>query len=71
MAGTGLGSLRVKLDLSDFVLDGGSHRWMLLPAERFRTVSDLAAQLRRVSLQTYFFFFCSIEHCFMGWKGLM
>ena len=51
MAGTGLGSLRVKLDLSDFVLDGGSHRWMLLPAERFRTVSDLAAQLRRVSLQ--------------------
>jgi hypothetical protein len=37
---------RVKLDLSSFVRDAGSHRWMLLAPGRLSTVGDLLLQLR-------------------------
>lgn len=35
------GGRRIKLDLSNFVRDGGSHRWMYLPDQSFSTVSDV------------------------------
>jgi len=37
---------RIRLDLSDFVLDIGSHRWMFLSDVKFSTVSDLVDQLK-------------------------
>jgi len=37
---------RIRLDLSDFVLDIGSHRWMFLSDGKFSTVSDLVDQLK-------------------------
>ena len=37
---------RIRLDLSDFVLDIGSHRWMFLSDDKFSTVSDLVEQLK-------------------------
>ena len=37
---------RIRLDLSDFVLDIGSHRWMFLSDLKFSTVSDLVEQLK-------------------------
>jgi len=37
---------RIRLDLSDFVLDVGSHRWMFLSDAKFATVSDLVEQLK-------------------------
>jgi len=40
------GSRRVKLDLSDFVLDVGSHRWLLLVPGAMVTVGDLLTRLR-------------------------
>ncbi len=39
-------SIRIRLDLSDFVEDESRFRWMHLSRERFSTVSDLARQLR-------------------------
>ena len=37
---------RIRLDLSDFVLDIGSHRWMFLSDGKFSTVSDFVDQLK-------------------------
>jgi len=39
------------LDLSDFVLDVGSHRWMFLSDSKFSTVSDLVEQLKAEYMQ--------------------
>ena len=38
------------MDLSDFVLDVGSHRWMFLGA-KFATVSELVEQLKKEYMQ--------------------
>jgi len=42
---------RIRLDLSDFVLDLGSHRWMFLKDSKFSTVSDLVEQLKEEYIQ--------------------
>ena len=42
---------RIRLDLSDFVLDVGSHRWMFLSDSKFSTVSDLVEQLKAEYMQ--------------------
>ena len=40
------GGRRIKLDLSSFVHDGGSHRWMYLPDQSFSTVSYVVDRLK-------------------------
>ena len=37
---------RIRLDLGDFVLDIGSHRWMFLSDVKFSTMSDLVEKLK-------------------------
>ena len=41
-----LGGLRIKLDLKDFVHDGGGLRWMFLAGDSVATVRDLVDKLR-------------------------
>jgi len=40
------GGIRVKLDLSDFVMDVGARRWMLITPGKMVTVGDLLEKLR-------------------------
>ena len=40
------GGRRIKLDLSNFVSDGGARRWMWLSRDQVASVSDLVDQLR-------------------------
>ena len=40
------GGRRIKLNLDDFVHDGGSHRWMWLAEASVTSVSDLVDKLR-------------------------
>lgn len=48
------GGRRIKLDLSNFVRDGGSHRWMYLPDQSFSTVSDVIERFGYIdSMENY------------------